>query len=249
MLHRGPQVDTATTTYIREAAAAGVPLIGVCTGSFVLARAGLMNGRRCCVSWYHHRDLVEEFADIEPVSDRIFLVDGDRITCSGGAGAADLAAMLVDRHIGQSAARKSLNVLLFDAPRPASSTQPVLPLVLQGTSERVRRASLIMEQNLAEPLPIETIARRLDMSVRQLDRLFQVELGVGPAAVYRSMRVEFGRWMLKGDQAIAEVASQTGFADAAHFSRSFRRQFGVSPSEWRKSSGSGVPGAGDRRVF
>ena len=237
LLQRGPQIDAPTETYLRETAAAGVPLIGVCTGSFVLARAGLMQGRRCCVSWYHHRDLIEEFGDVVPVSDRIFLDDRDRITCSGGAGAADLAAMLVDRHIGQSAARKSLNVLLFDSPRPASSTQPAPPYILQGAGERVRRASLLMEQSLAEPLAIETIAKRLDMSVRQLDRLFHAELGEGPAAIYRAMRVEYGRWMLEETpRPIAEVASLTGFADGAHFSRAFRKQFGISPSEWRKTA-------------
>lgn len=257
LLHKGSQIDAATEAYLREAAAGGTTLIGVCTGSFILARAGLMHGRRCCVSWYHHSDLIEEFADVEPVSDRIFLDDRDRITCSGGAGAADLAAMLVDRHIGQSAARKSLNVLLFDSPRPANSTQPVPPYILQGAGERVRRASLLMEQSLADPLTIETIARRLDMSVRQLDRLFHAELGEGPAAIYRAMRVEYGRWMLEGtERAIAEVASRTGFADGAHFSRAFRKQFGISPSEWRKTAASseadGAHGDGsssDRRIF
>ncbi|MEO5808139.1 GlxA family transcriptional regulator [Devosia sp.] len=258
LLHKGPQIDATTESYLREAAAAGVPLIGVCTGSFVLARARLMSGRRCCVSWYHHRDLIDEFGDIEPISDRIFLVDGDRITCSGGAGAADLAAMLVSRHVGEQSARKSLNVLLFDAPRPASSTQPAPPYVLQGASERVRRASLLMEQSLAEPLAIEAIARRLVMSARQLDRLFQAELGVGPAAVYRAMRVEHGRWMLQGTtRPIADVASLTGFADSAHFSRAFRKQFGMTPSQWRQRLAQGptelVPSddtaSSERRIF
>ena len=238
-----------TQAYLVSAAAVGVPLIGVCTGSFVLARAGLMAGRKCCVSWYHHRDLIEEFDDVTPVSDRIFLDDRDRITCSGGAGAADLAAMLVDRHIGGSSARKSLNVLLFDAPRPASSTQPAPPYVLHGASERVRRATLLMEQHLAYPLSTATIAARLDMSVRQLDRLFQAELGVGPAAVYRAMRIEHGRWMLRATHSIADVASLTGFADAAHFSRAFRKQFGVSPSQWRQMAEPDESASSDRRVY
>ena len=229
LLHKGSQIDAATETYLKEAAIAGVPLIGVCTGSFVLARAGLMHGRRCCVSWYHHHDLVEEFDDVEPVSDRIFLIDGDRITCSGGAGAADLAATLVDRHVAGSAARKSLNVLLFETARPAGSTQPVPPSVPQGTGEHVRRACLLMEQSLDNPLPIELIAKKISMSVRQLERLFESELGESPAAVYRAMRVDHGRWMLQNSQrSVSEVAALTGFADGAHFSRAFRKRFGIS---------------------
>src|SRR6202142_804770 len=86
ILHAGPQIDEVTTRYLREVAAARVPLIGVCTGSFVLCRAGLMKGRRTCVSWYHYQDFLEAFPDHEGVADRLFLGDGPRITCAGGAG-------------------------------------------------------------------------------------------------------------------------------------------------------------------
>jgi transcriptional regulator GlxA family with amidase domain len=103
LLHQGMQIDAETEAYLRRAAAGGARLIGLCTGSFILARAGLMQGRRCCVSWYHRQDFIEEFGGLEPVSDQLFLIDGDRITCSGGAGVADLAAALVERHIGAAA--------------------------------------------------------------------------------------------------------------------------------------------------
>ena len=248
LLHQGSQIDAPTQHYLREAAAAGVALVGVCTGSFILARLGLMRGRRCCVSWYHHREFVEEFDDVEPVADRIFLIDGDRITCSGGAGAADLAAMLVDKHVTQSAARKSLNVLLFDDPRSASAAQPAPPNVPSGTDPRVRRASLLMEQSVADPLAIADIARRVGCSVRQLDRLFRAELGVGPSTAYRALRLEAGRWMLeRTDRPVADIASLTGFVDGAHFSREFRKKLGVSPSQWRKRApgvGRDAPAAG-----
>jgi len=237
LLHQGSQIDASTEAYLRAAAAKGVALIGVCTGSFILARAGLMRGRRCCVSWYHHHDLAEEFDDVVPVSDRIFLVDGDRITCSGGAGAADLAALLVDKHVAHSAARKSLNVLLFDNPRAASATQPAPPGVPTGSDSRVRRATLLMEQNVADPLPIADIAERVGASVRQLDRLFRAELGRGPSATYRAMRLEAGRWMLeRTSRPVADIATQTGFVDGAHFSREFRKMLGRSPSNWRKQT-------------
>ena len=78
-----------------------VPLIGICTGSFILCRAGLMNGRRSCVSWYHYQDFLEAFPGHDVVADRLFLADGPRITCAGGAGAAALATYLIEQHLGR----------------------------------------------------------------------------------------------------------------------------------------------------
>jgi transcriptional regulator GlxA family with amidase domain len=102
ILHGGRQLDDATIAYLKEADAAGVTLVGLCTGSFVLARAGLMQGRKCCVSWYHYQDFIDEFPAIHPVADQLFVVDGSRITCSGGGGTADLATFLIERHIGRN---------------------------------------------------------------------------------------------------------------------------------------------------
>ena len=234
LLHQGRQVDDATEAYLRRAAQAGVRLVGVCTGSFILARIGLMEGRRCCVSWYHRQDFVEEFGGIKPVSDQLFLIDRDRITCSGGAGVADLAAALVERHIGAAAARKSLNVLLLDDPRPAGSTQPAPALGARAQDERIRRATLLMEESVSQPRSIATIAQKVGLSARQIDRLFRAELGSGPAEVYRNMRIDYGRWFLMHSRrTVSEIATLTGFSDGAHFAREFRKRFGMSPSSLR----------------
>src|SRR6185437_2979654 len=85
ILHAGPQIDEATVRYLREVGATHTPLIGICTGSFVLCRAGLMEGRRSCVNWYHYQDFREAFPAHDVVADRLFLADGPRITCAGGA--------------------------------------------------------------------------------------------------------------------------------------------------------------------
>lgn len=234
LLHRGAQVDARTEAWLREAAAKGVKLIGVCTGSFILARAGLMKGRRACVSWYHHRDMLAQFADVTPVSDRLFLIDGDRITCPGGAGAADLAAALVDLHVGGSAAQKSLNVLLIDRPREAEASQPQPAFVPREAGERVRRAVALMEERLSNPLTLDEIAARIGLSARQLDRLFRAELGHPPATIYRRMRLSYGRWLLaQPGRRLAEIAAMAGFSDGAHFARAFRKHFGQSPSALR----------------
>ena len=237
LLHRGVQVDHETTAYLQHAAAAGAKLVGVCTGSFILARAGLMAGRQCCVSWYHRQDFIEEFGGLEPVSDQLFLIDGDRITCSGGAGVADLAAALIERHIGAAAARKSLNVLLLDDPRPGASTQPAPSLSARVQDERIRRAMLLMEQSMSDPRTVAAIARQIGVSERQLDRLFHTALGAGPAKIYKRMRLEYGRWLLThSGRTVEKVATLAGFSDGAHFAREFKKHFFISPSAIRRGA-------------
>jgi transcriptional regulator GlxA family with amidase domain len=235
LLHGGEQIDDATIAYLRRAADAGTPLIGLCTGSFVLARAGLMTGRRCCVSWYHRHDFVREFPDQPFESDQIFIIDDNRITCSGGVGSADLAAALIERHVGEAPSRKAHVVLQLGSPRPASTTQPTPAFARQARDRRVRRAAVLMEQHLAAPLSVSELAMRVGVSPRQLDRIFKHEFATGPAAMCRAMRADYGRWLLLStDLTMLEIASQTGFVDGGHFSRAFKRQFGLAPSIMRR---------------
>lgn len=229
LLHRGEPIDDATATYIRRAADAGTALIGVCTGSFILTRLGVLKGRRVCVSWYHRNDYVEEFGGA-PIADRLYVIDGDRITCSGGAGVVDLAAALVEKHVGAQAAQKSLNVLLLDQQRTADSAQPMPNIAPAARDPRLRRAVLAMEQAMDAPLAIPALANRLGISERQLGRLFQAELGASPAEIYRAMRLDFGQWLLSHTQrSIGEIAVRTGFADGSHFTRAYRKRFGRVP--------------------
>ena len=112
-----------TVRFLERAAAAGVPLVGVCTGTFALHRAGLMQGYRACVSWFHHEDFLERFDGLEPVSDQIFVVDRDRLTCSGGVSSAHLAAFIVERHLGRARAAKSLHIMIIDEAMAAEEPQ------------------------------------------------------------------------------------------------------------------------------
>jgi transcriptional regulator GlxA family with amidase domain len=136
ILHAGPQIDEATTRYLREVGATQMPLIGICTGSFILCRTGLMKGRRSCVSWYHYQDFLEAFPNQDVIADRLFLADGPRITCAGGAGAAALATYLIEQHLGRAVAQKASQVLLFDRPRSGSDVQPHPPLSETVTEPR-----------------------------------------------------------------------------------------------------------------
>ncbi len=240
LLHAGRQVDEATVDYLRQAAAAGVPLIGLCTGSFVLARAGLMTGRRVCVNWYHYQDFLNEFPHHHPVADRLFVVDGDRITCPGGGSVADLASFIVERSLGRAVAQKSRQIMVLEQARPGTAAQPHPPLADTIADERVRRALLLMEQHLADPLLIADIAVRLQLSTRQLERLFQSVLGMRPAAFYRSLRLKYARWLLDNtERSVTDIALEAGFSDCAHFSRHFKALHGVTPSDVRARAGRG----------
>ena len=234
ILHAGPQIDEATTRYLREAAASGIPLIGICTGSFILCRAGLMEGRRSCVSWYHYQDFVEAFPGQDVVADRLFLADGPRITCAGGAGAAALATHLIERHLGSAVAQKASQVLLFDRPRAGSEAQPHPPVSETVSEPRVRRALLLMEQNLTRPIAIVAVAEQLGLSVRQLERICREHVGMGPASLYRRLRMRYANWLIENtDRSVTEIAIEAGFADCAHFSRQFKDAYGLSPSTRR----------------
>jgi transcriptional regulator GlxA family with amidase domain len=234
LLHRGPQLDAKTEEFLLSAASANSKLVGVCTGSFILCRLGLLEGRKCCISWYHYRDFIEEFGDLVPIADRLFVVDGNRITCSGGTGVSYLAASIVERHIGPASAQKALHLLQIDRARPGSTAQPAPPMALSGDSDRVSRALLIMEQNLARPIAVVKIAAQVHTSARQLERLFKEKVGCTPHAAYLQLRLKHARWMLNSDLSLASIAADTGFADGAHLSKTFKLAYGINPSEQRK---------------
>lgn len=247
--HIGRCVDDETVRHLQWAARERVKLVTIGSGSFVLGHAGLLSGRRCCVSWYHYQDFRHEFPNLDVVADRLFVADGKRITCSGAGGAADLATDLIEHHIGRAVAQRSRHVLLLDRARGGDALQPHPPLVRRVADERVRRATLLMEQHTSQPLPIGEIAARLRLSLRQLERLFQTLLGIRPAAYYRDLRLRYGHWLLANtDRGVTEIALDAGYADCAHFSRQFKAAYGRSPSGLRPRrsvSGHGRPGSGE----
>ena len=221
--------------YLQQADRAHVPIIGLCTGSFVMIRAGLMDQRRCCVSWFHYKDLTERYANVTPIADQLFVDDGDRITCAGGAVAADLAAYIIERHLGQSWARKSLRILVMDNPRPANAPQPQPNADYQVDNRWVARALLLMEQNLSRPLSSDEIASRLSISKRQLERLFINDTGDSLQKFYRKIRLRYGLWLLQNtDRLITDIGQDCGFSDTAHFSRVFRQAFEKKPTDYRR---------------
>lgn len=228
-------LNPAYIDYLKRAAAAHVPLIGVCTGAFILHKAGLMDGYRCCVSWFHHDDFLEQFEGLIPVSDEIFVMDRDRLTCSGGVSSAHLAAHLVDRHIGAAAARKSLNIMIIEEAQTSDNPQPGLPLEFNTPDKLVRKALHLIRQNVATPLTVDEIAARLNVSRRRLERHFTDALQRSPADAGMSVRLALARHLLAStDQSVTRIAAASGFCDASHFGKVFRSREGEPPEAWRK---------------
>ncbi|MEM0906341.1 MAG: GlxA family transcriptional regulator [Pseudomonadota bacterium] len=228
------RLDEAYVAFLKRASAQNVPLVGVCTGAFVLHAAGLMEGYRCCVSWFHRDDFLESFGGVEPVSDQIFVVDRDRITCSGGASSAHLAAHLVARHVGEGAARKSLNIMMIDEAMAAEKPQPERLPGLTTDDALVRRALKIMADALPATLTVERLAHRLGLSRRQLERRFQSALSLSPGAAARRVRLSAAKRQLEATtHSLARIAAETGFSDGAHLIRTFRNEMGQTPAVWR----------------
>lgn len=222
--------------FLQATAAQGVPLVGLCTGVFTLQAAGLLQGYRCCVSWFHHQDFLDRFDSERPVSDQIFVVDRDRLTCSGGHGAAHLAAFLVQRHIGQSAAIKSLNIMMIDDALSGQRAQPGQTLARQAHDELVKRAVLKMQQNVEVPQTVDELARDLGVGRRTLERRFQADLGRSPRMIYLEIRIERAMARLRDtDAPISDIALSCGFCDAPHLARTLRAERGLTPAELRRS--------------
>jgi transcriptional regulator GlxA family with amidase domain len=241
-----PNISAAYVQYLQQAASAGVPLVGVCTGAFILHRAGLMDGYRCCVSWFHYADFLEQFDGLHPVSDQIFVVDRNRLTCSGGASSAHLAAYLVEKHVGRAQASKSLHIMIIDDALRAEKPQPGIPLDLKTQDPMVKRALLIMQQNIDAPLSVAEIARRMGHSKRQLERHFRTALGSSPQAAFLGVRLSSARYFIETtEKSVASIAAECGFCDSSHLSRMFRRRFDRTPHEIRKSRPKGQARQGD----
>jgi len=227
-------VDHETIAFLRRADARNVPLIGLCTGTFILAEAGLMKGHRSCVSWLHYQAFRERFPDHEVCSDRLFSLEGRRGSCVGGSSAADIAALIVRRHISKDAERNALEVLQIEKARSPLDIQPRRPLSIHCNDPRIKAVLLAMEQNVGGDLPIDKLAASVGLSRRQLERLFMEKVAASPAHVYLLLRMERAKALLKQTKTpLIEIALEIGFQDASHFCRAFKRIYGSTPGRMR----------------
>ena len=214
----------------------GAMLVGLCTGGFILAKAGLMMGRRCGVHLTHKPDLEAMFPDVEARTEETFVVDGDIITCPGGTAAIDLATEIISRHFGRARALKGLRAMLVDRHRAAHHlpNRSYERLAMCG-NPHMEKAIRLMEINVGSHMNIEDLASEIGVSLSHLDRLFARHANMSPLQFWRKMRLEHAHWMVcNTNQNMAFVAEECGFYDGTHFSKHFRRTYGESPLARRK---------------
>lgn len=231
-----PHEDKALSEYLREACKQGVKLVGVCTGTFAIARAGLLKGQRVCVHWNVINDFRRQFPQTDATPDRLFLESVRVITCAGSSGATDMALHLIRRECGPDKAQQAIRHMILNGMRTSNSPQTHFFEAIQDIrDERVRVAVLTMEQSLNTRLDSQALAERINLSPRQLDRLFHQEMGTTPMRYFKTMRLRYAEWLLQHtDGSIAEIAAECGFSDASHLARDFQAHYRYSPKQSRR---------------
>ncbi|MGU7771612.1 GlxA family transcriptional regulator [Burkholderia sp. MR1-5-21] len=207
---------------------------GVSGGTYMLARAGLLKGYRCTIHWEHLPIFREEFPEID-VRRTLFEMDRDRWSCAGGIAALDLLFDMIERDHGHALAAKLGDWLLRTEMRLGERSQRLsMQQRYQVKHPKLLRALELVEQHIDDPIGRDEIASIVELSVRQLERLFRSELGRSVHEHYLAMRLEQARSLLRQSElSIAEVAKATGFTNSSHFARVYRTRFGHVPTEER----------------
>lgn len=227
--------DPEIVSWVAEAAARSRRVASVCTGAFVLARAGLLDGRRATTHWASCAELARRHPAVEVDPDPIFVRDGNVVTSAGVTAGMDLALALVEEDLGRRVALESARWLVVFLKRPGGQAQFSAQLAAQ-TAERapLRDLQAWIPDHLGEDLSVPALARRAEMSDRNFARAFRRETGMTPGAYVEAARVERARMALEtGDQPVEVVARQAGFGTVETMRRAFRRRVGVSPGDYR----------------
>lgn len=236
--------DGRVFSRLRELARAGVPLGGLCTGTLVLARAGLLDGYRCTIHWEN----VEAFAELFPSLDitaTLYELDRNRYTCSGGTAPLDMMINSIARDHDDELAVRVAEQLLHTFVRQPHDTQRMSVQYRTGISHPKLLAAIAhMEAYLETPLSVAELAAAVGLSARQLERLFHDQLQTKPARYYLELRLRRARLLLRQtSMPILQIAVASGFSSASHFARCYRKQFGHSPT-LERSPLARIPAAG-----
>lgn len=224
--------------YVRRERARGTRLGALCSAAFVLARAGLLDGRRATVHWQFHDGFEENFPEVH-LHRSVFVADGKYPTASGGTATADLMLHLIARKHGEDLSVAVADQMVYNAARSGDAAQRFSVQSRFGMrNAHVTEAVRLMTETTEEPLSPAEIADHLNISTRQLERLFKRYMKCSPKKFATDMRLERARnLLLQTEISITEVAHACGFASTGHFSRVYRTRYGVTPTRQRARTG------------
>jgi transcriptional regulator GlxA family with amidase domain len=221
--------------FVRRAAAASRRIASICTGAFVLAEAGLLDGRRATTHWASARQLQRRYPAIKVEEDCIFIADENVWTSAGMTACIDLALALVEADLGFEVSKAVAQKMVVYHRRTGGQSQFSAMLELESKSDRIRQALDYAKRNLRKALSVGELAAVANLSSRQFSRAFRAETGQSPAKAIESLRVEAAKSLVEESRhAIDLVARETGFADSERMRRAFIRKYGHPPQTFRR---------------
>ena len=222
---------------IRREAIKARRLASVCTGAFILAKCGLLDGRRATTHWRFAAELQRDYPAIQVEGDQIFIQDRDLWTSAGITAGIDLALALIEEDLGADLSRAVAQELVVYHRRPGGQSQFSAMLEMMPESDRIRLALGYARDHLTEPLPIERLADVACLSVRQFGRTFKRETGETPAKAVERLRAEVARSRVENEiDPIETIAASVGFSDPERMRRAFLRLYGQPPQAMRRNA-------------
>ncbi|MFN3646174.1 MAG: GlxA family transcriptional regulator [Gemmobacter sp.] len=241
----GIDVQKATTravlNWLRREARRGVTIGGLCTASWSLARAGLLDGRRATIHWENIDGFSEEFEEVN-LTKSVFVIDGNRLSTAGGTSSIDLMLKLIAADHGEDLANLVADQLIYSAIRTDRDSQRLsVPTRIGVRHPKLAQVIQMMEAAIEEPVSPAELADDVGMSTRQLERLFRRYLNRSPKRYYMELRLQKARNLLmQTDMSVINVALACGFASPSHFSKCYRAQYNTTP--YRERGTQGAPG-------
>jgi len=226
-----------TLALLRHLARRGTRIASVCSGAYVLAAAGLLNGRKATTHWCRTQDFVARYPEVRLDPDRIFLRDGNIWTSAGITAGIDLALALMAEDHGDAVAKDIARQLVLYHRRGGGQSQFSSLLELKTPDGRFGPLLSWVRENLDKPLTVESLAERAGLSPRHFARSFTAETGSTPSKAIERLRLEVARERVQSSgDSIERVAETTGFGDAERMRRAFLRAFGHPPQSVRRTA-------------
>lgn len=236
----GVNVQGATSkkmlAWLRREARKGVTVGGLCTASYVLAKAGLLDGKRATIHWENIDSFAEEFEEVT-LTKSVFVIDNNRLSTAGGTSSIDLMLKLIANDLGEELANAVADQLIYSSIRTDQDTQRLsIPTRIGVRHPKLSMVVQMMEANIEEPISPSVLAQDVGMSTRQLERLFRRYLNRSPKRYYMELRLQKARNLLmQTDMSVINVALACGFASPSHFSKCYRSHYNTTPYRERGS--------------